>query len=67
MSSSDPDYLRRKYAYRRLIQGGKIRMRLGAAQKLIGPDCAYHLYGHFDSQQQEAGRSAQPNPKEENS
>ncbi|HEY6546712.1 MAG TPA: hypothetical protein VI589_02365 [Vicinamibacteria bacterium] len=31
--------------YRKLILLGRIRLPLEAARKLVGPDCAYHLYG----------------------
>ena len=42
------DAVRRKYLYRKLVirQGVKLPTRL--AMKLVGPDCAYHLYSqHF--------------------
>jgi len=41
---SDPEELRRRYRYRTLILRGKLRLSLGAARALVGPDCAYHLY-----------------------
>lgn len=36
--------IRIKYLYRDLILKKKITLPLDAAKKLIGPDCAYHLY-----------------------
>lgn len=30
--------------YRRLILLGKARLPLEEARRLVGPDCAYHLY-----------------------
>jgi hypothetical protein len=36
--------LRLRYLYRRLILGGKIALSFESAKKIIGPDCAYHLY-----------------------
>jgi len=30
--------------YRRLILLGKARLPLAEARRLVGPDCAYHLY-----------------------
>jgi hypothetical protein len=30
--------------YRRLVLLGKARLPLELARKLVGPDCAYHLY-----------------------
>jgi hypothetical protein len=36
--------LRLRYLYRRLILDGKIALPFESAKKIIGPDCAYHLY-----------------------
>jgi hypothetical protein len=30
--------------YRRLVLLGKARLPLAAARRLVGPDCAYHVY-----------------------
>ena len=30
--------------YKRLVLLGKARLPLPAARRLVGPDCAYHLY-----------------------
>ena len=38
---------RLRYLYRRFIMMGKARISLASAQKLVGPDCAYHLYAHL--------------------
>jgi hypothetical protein len=46
---SDTDELRRRYRYRALILRGKVRVPVDAAKRLIGPDCAYHLYRTIDS------------------
>lgn len=35
---------RMKHKYRRLILSGKVVLPPDAAVRLIGPDCAYHLY-----------------------
>lgn len=43
----DAELARKKYLYRRLAmdeEGRKLPARL--AMKLVGPDCAYHLYRH---------------------
>ena len=40
--------IRIRYLYRNLILKGKLRLPLESAIKLIGPDCAYHLYGRDD-------------------
>lgn len=33
-----------KYKYKRMIMEGKIKPDIDTAKKLVGPDCAYHLY-----------------------
>lgn len=38
-----------RYLYRDLVLRGKIRLPLDAAKRLIGPDCAYHLYRYASS------------------
>ena len=40
--------IRLRYRYRDLIIRGKIRISFEAARKLVGPDCAYHLYSVVD-------------------
>ncbi len=37
--------IRLRYLYRRLILNGKTGLSLEAARGLVGPDCAFHLYG----------------------
>jgi hypothetical protein len=44
MSNTEAEISRLKYKYRRLILEGKISIAPEDAVKLIGPDCAYHLY-----------------------
>lgn len=39
--------IRIKYLYRDLILKRKITLPLDAAKKLVGPDCAYHLYSRI--------------------
>jgi hypothetical protein len=39
---------RLRYLYRSLILHGKARISFEAAKRLIGPDCAYHLYSRID-------------------
>lgn len=36
--------IRLRYLYRRLIIDGKAKISFEAAMRLVGPDCAYHLY-----------------------
>jgi hypothetical protein len=35
--------------YKRLVLLGKVRLPLAAARRLVGPDCAYHLYFRHES------------------
>jgi hypothetical protein len=37
--------IRLRYLYRNLILQGKARISFEAARRLVGPDCAFHLYG----------------------
>ena len=36
--------IRLRYLYRNLILSGKVRLPFESARRLVGPDCAYHLY-----------------------
>ena len=47
MKSDEAEQLRKRYLYRRLIVTGRLKLHRHAAVRLIGPDCAYHLYGHY--------------------
>jgi len=42
--SSRAEEIRLRYLYRDLVLRGRLRLPLEAAKKLVGPDCAYHLY-----------------------
>ena len=44
MSKATAEADRIRLEYRRLILLGKLRLPLEEARKLVGPDCAYHLY-----------------------
>ena len=46
--SSKNEEIRLRYLYRGLILSGKAKLSLEAARGLVGPDCAYHLYGVVD-------------------
>jgi hypothetical protein len=37
-----------RYLYRDLVLKKRIRLSFGASLKLVGPDCAYHLYSLTD-------------------
>jgi len=41
----EAERIRIRYLYRRKILSGEIRVSRHTAKRLIGPDCAYHLYG----------------------
>ncbi len=58
MKTRKAESLRKKYRYRRLIMTGRLCLPHPAARRLIGPDCAYHLYGHLD--QRGRGESNRP-------
>jgi len=41
--------------YRRLILLGKVSLPLEAARRIVGPDCAYHLYFRHAGEDPPAG------------
>jgi len=53
MKDSRSENMRLKYLYRSLIQKGKVKLPHHGARKLIGPDCAYHLYSGFSGKKAE--------------
>ena len=44
MEPADAEVTRILNLYRRLVLLGKVRLPFAEARKLVGPDCAYHLY-----------------------
>ena len=46
---NEADAIRKKYLYREMIQRGKVPLKYRSASRLIGPDCAYHLYGQYSA------------------
>lgn len=46
----EAEIIRKKHLYRRLILSGKIALSPRAATRLIGPDCAYHLYARLNAE-----------------
>jgi len=38
------EIIKRQYKLRKLITRKKLNIPLSVAKKLVGPDCAYHLY-----------------------
>ncbi|MBF0316897.1 MAG: hypothetical protein HQL04_01890 [Nitrospirae bacterium] len=45
--------IRLKYLYRKMVISGNARIPYAAAVKLVGPDCAYHLYSTVNLKVQE--------------
>ena len=45
--SNTSEEIRLRYLYRDLILRGKARVSVESARNLIGPDCAFHLYGRM--------------------
>jgi hypothetical protein len=45
MTTGRSEEIRIRYKYRKMILEGKARISLDSARALVGPDCAYHLYG----------------------
>ena len=41
--------IRLRYLYRKLILERKVVLSFESAKKLIGPDCAFHLYSIIDA------------------
>jgi len=40
--------IRIHYLYRHLILRGEVKVSFESARRLVGPDCAYHLYSVMD-------------------
>jgi hypothetical protein len=43
-SSFEAERIRIQHQYKRLVLLDRVRLPLAAARRLIGPDCAFHLY-----------------------
>ena len=59
MENDQYEITRLKYKYRELILKKKIKLPIRKASKLIGPDCAFHLYSAFSGN--EENNSTTPN------
>lgn len=64
--ANSPEEIRLRYLYRRTILSGKVRLPLEAAKRLIGPDCAYHLYATMDRPETEVPAGEPRDTKETN-
>ncbi len=58
--SDGVEEIRLRYLYRSLLLNGKIRLSYESARGLIGPDCAYHLYGIVDLKKKSRRRGRKP-------
>ena len=47
--TNNSEEIRLRYQYRKLVLEGKVVLSFESAKKLIGPDCAFHLYSIIDS------------------
>ncbi|MDX1764447.1 MAG: hypothetical protein R3231_09015 [bacterium] len=56
---------RLRYLYRDLVLQKKIKLPYEAAVKLVGPDCAYHLYSVVDMDDIQPARAGIKPKKEE--
>ena len=56
MMNDDAERIRLKYKYRKLILTGKLLLPHEDAARLLGPDCAYHLYSYTASGSQGKNR-----------
>ncbi len=43
---------RRKYLYRKLVINGRAKIPARLAMKMVGPDCAFHLYRNHSPQEE---------------
>lgn len=48
-SAREAELIRKKYQYRTLILRGEVSLPHRTAARMIGPDCAYHLYSRKPS------------------
>ncbi len=43
--NSRAEEIRLRHVYRKMILMGKAKISFESARRLVGPDCAFHLYG----------------------
>ena len=51
--SAQAEEIERRYRYRTMILRGKVKLSRKAAVRMVGPDCAYHLYRSHSGNQEE--------------
>lgn len=49
------DGTRRKYFYRKMVIHGKAKIPARLAMKMVGPDCAFHLYRNHKPEESHDG------------
>ncbi len=54
------EMLRIQHQYKRLVLLGKVELPLAIARRLVGPDCAYHLYGRTAAGRRRGLRRTRP-------
>ena len=52
-----------RYLYRRIVLRGGVRLPLEAAKRLVGPDCAFHLYASVNDQNEATSTCEPPAPE----
>jgi hypothetical protein len=57
-SRTDADEIRLRYLYRKMILMGKAKVSFETARRLVGPDCAYHLYGTMSGRRRTSNKKA---------
>ena len=57
---SSPEEIRLRYLYRSVVLRGRVRLPLEAAKRLVGPDCAFHLYANVEARDPVLPPSALP-------
>ncbi len=61
---SEAERIRIRYLYRRKILSGELMVSHSTAKRMVGPDCAYHLYGRHSSSGEEKGKRFKGKGKE---
>jgi hypothetical protein len=64
MTTSKAENMRLKFLYKKLIQSGKISLPHHCARKLIGPDCAFHLYPGFTGKKSDKDKHEEEQKKQ---
>jgi len=61
----EAEKIRIRYLYRRKILNGELNVSHSTAKRMVGPDCAYHLYGRHSSSGEEKGKRLKGKEKRE--